>query len=63
MITGKFMFFKFKTCEQHGMTLLFYKCKFQFMHDLWKLNSVFKNEIHYFPLLIICLKTERELRK
>lgn len=58
------MFFKFKTeCERHGVTLLFYKCKLQFLHALWKLNSVFKSEIHYFPLLIIYLKTKRKPRK
>ena len=57
-------YFRFKTeSEPRGVTFWFYKSKFQFMHDLWNLSSVFKTEIHYFPLLIICLKTEREPRK
>lgn len=35
------------------VTFLFDWYEFQFIHDLWNFNSVFKIEIHYFQLLII----------
>ena len=36
------LYLKFKTeCGLHGVTLLFYECKFQFTHDLWNLSSLY----------------------